>query len=114
MIRSGPLVVILCGIASLFVPSSGAVAERPGVAIFPQISRPSAPERDLSPQRPVTPSARGFVAPLTKRSDSSQAGIAGWTLPDVPVGSRAAADPERAGWFGFGFAVESGAPARRD
>ncbi len=50
----------------------------------------------------------GFVAPLSKETASGRAGVAGWTAPNPPVGSRAAADPDNTGWLSFGFALEWG------
>jgi hypothetical protein len=50
----------------------------------------------------------GFVAPLSKETASGRAGVAGWTAPNSPVGSRPAADPDNTGWLSFGFALEWG------
>jgi hypothetical protein len=61
--------------------------------------------------RPPAPQAPGFLAPLSKESDSSRAGIAGWTASNTPVGARAATDLGSAGWLGFGFATEWGGSA---
>jgi len=50
----------------------------------------------------------GFVAPLSKETASGRAGVAGWTAPNPPVGSRAAAAPDNTGWLSFGVALEWG------
>lgn len=71
-------------------------------------------ESDLYPSRPPVPYAPGFLAPLSKDTESGRAGVAGWTAPNTAGGSRGAADPDNAGWLGFGFALEwGGSPKSR-
>lgn len=48
----------------------------------------------------------GFVAPLSKETANGRAGVAGWTAPNTPVGSRAGAESDHTGWLSFGFAFE--------
>jgi hypothetical protein len=107
------LLVVASAAALLCVTPPPAAAEKPALEIAPEASRPDATQRDLSPRRPDVPSARGFVAPLTKQTATGQAGIAGFTVPNPSVGSRATAEPENSGWLGVGFAVEWGMPGRR-
>ena len=68
-------------------------------------------DHDLYPYRSPVPYAPGFVSPI--ETNGGRAGIAGWTAPNPPTGSRGAADPDNAGWLGFGFAMEWGGQARR-
>ena len=56
--------------------------------------------------------APAFVGPLTRGTDASHIGIAGWTVPAPTGNSRAAADPGDTGWLGFGLAAEWGQKAR--
>jgi hypothetical protein len=69
---------------------------------------------DRSPdlQRPAVPHAQGFIEGLSTRTETGRAGLAGWTSPAPAVGSRGASEPNSSGWFGFGFAIEWGGPAR--
>jgi hypothetical protein len=69
-------------------------------------------DRDLEPQRPRVQHAPGFIEPLTRPTETGRMGIAGWTSPSVPSGSRLSSPPDSTGWFGFGFAIEWGGPAR--
>ncbi len=74
---------------------------------------PAVPERDLYPQRPSVPHRPNFFGPFSKKADSGRAGIAGFTAPNSPVGSRAAGDHDNVGWPGVGFAVEWGGSSRQ-
>jgi len=67
---------------------------------------PAVPERDLYPQRPSVPHRPNFFG-------SGRAGIAGFTAPNPPVGSRVAGDHDNVGWPGLGFAVEWGDSSRQ-
>ncbi len=114
------VIVILCAVSSLVLMPLAASAQRPDLQMFPSdgplhdgAARPGSLARDVYPHRPAVSDAPGFVAPLTKSTEAGRAGIAGWTVPNVPVGSRAGADPDSPGWFGFGFAAEWGGPVRR-
>ena len=73
---------------------------------------PSVPDRDLYPQRPALPDRPNFIAPLSKDTKSGRAGVAGWSAPDAPVGSRVGGDHDNPGWPGVGFAIEWGRPER--
>jgi hypothetical protein len=50
-----------------------------------------------------------FVAPLSTKTETGRAGVAGWTAPNTPVGPRQQWR-EVSGWFAFGIAVEWGGP----
>jgi hypothetical protein len=91
--------------------ASSAVAEPLEQRVVP--SRPdrssAAPEivdRALRPAQPVVPHRPGFIENLSKQTGNGRAGAAGWTAPNSPTGARGAADPERSGVFGGGFAAE--------
>jgi hypothetical protein len=73
---------------------------------------PSVPERDLYPQRPSLPDRPSFVAPLSKDTRTGRAGVAGFSAPNPPVGSRVAGDRENPGWPSVGFSIEWGRPPR--
>jgi hypothetical protein len=114
--------VSLCVVASLVVAPLGARAQPRGLEISPHDppdarysdqSRRPGPERDLYPSGPVVPHTLGFVAPLSKEMAAGRVGIAGWTAPRVPAGSRRAADPDNSGSLGFGLAAQWGGPAGR-
>jgi len=113
------VIVSLCGMASLLLTSLGASAQSRGLEMFPrdrqndQSGRPGPPVRDLYPARPAVPDAPGFVGPLSKETATGRAGVAGWAAPNVPAGSRGAADPDNPGWLGFGFAAQWGGPSGR-
>jgi hypothetical protein len=61
------------------------------------------------PQRRVNepPASYGpaFVAALTKQTETGQAGIAGWAVPEGPA---VTAVPDSQGWLGLGLAAEWG------
>ena len=101
----------LAGIGGVLVFAPGAMAE-PLQATTPPAKRetppPAIPDRDLRPTPPPVPYTPGFVTPLTRTTKNGRVGIAGWTAPNPPVGSRGAADPESSGVFGFGLAAEWG------
>jgi hypothetical protein len=107
---SRPLIVTVSLLGMLMIGPPGAVAERNTLEMSPPSTRPETAERDLYPHRPATPRARAFVSPLTKTTQTGQAGAALWTAPNVPSGSRGAGDPDNSGWLGFGFAAEWGRP----
>jgi hypothetical protein len=73
---------------------------------------PSVPERDLYPQRPSLPQRPSFFGPLSRDTGTGRAGVAGFSVPNAPVGSRVAGDPANPGWAGVGFAIEWGRPER--
>ena len=74
---------------------------------------PATPERDLYPQRSSVPYQPNFFGPLSKETDSGRAGVAGFTAPNSPVGSRVSGDHDNPGWPGLGIAVEWGRPSAR-
>ena len=76
----------------------------------PRDRRPAMPDAERYPGRPPVPYRPGFIEPLTKETDGGRMGAAGWTSPNVPTGSRVSSDPDKNGWLGFGFAIETGAP----
>jgi hypothetical protein len=96
----------------------GASAQPRGLEVFPSDHassryrepgvRPGPSARDLYPSRAAVPEALGFVAPLSKDTESGRIGVAGWTAADLPTGSRGATDPDNTGWLGFGLAARWG------
>ena len=112
--------VSLYAVASLLLAPLGALAQPRSLEIVPdsarpndQGARPGPPVRELYPSRPAVPDAVGFVAPLSSETATGRVGIAGWAVPNVPTGSRGAADPDNPGWLGFGFAAQWGGPQGR-
>jgi hypothetical protein len=109
----------LCVMASLLWTPSGASPQSRGLEMFPrdrlneQSGWPGPPVRELYPARPAVPDEPAFIAPLSKETATGRAGIAGWAAPNVPAGSRGAADPDNPGWLGFGFAWQWGASTGR-
>ncbi len=71
------------------------------------ISRPS--DADFYRETPRVRHAPAFLAPLSKKTATGRAGVAGWISPNTPTGARVSTQ-EEAGWFGFGFAIEWGGP----
>ena len=69
---------------------------------------PAVPDRDLYPQRQSLPQQPRFIKPLSRTTATGQAGVAGYTAPNPPVGSRVAGDHDTPGWPGLGFAIEWG------
>ena len=57
---------------------------------------------------------REIFGPLSRDTKTGRAGVAGFTVPNAPVGSRVASDPDNPGWAGLGFAIEWGRPERVD
>ena len=109
--------IVLSGVVGLAFAASMAVADPLEIKTPPSKPdkvTPSTPDRDLRPAQPPVPYKPGFLAPLTKNLSNGRVGAAGWTAPNSPGGSRGAADPESSGVFGFGLAVERGAPPRPD
>jgi hypothetical protein len=76
-----------------------------------RVTRPS--DADFYPLGPRVRQDPTYVGPLSVRTATGRAGVAGWTAPSVPVGS-AQVTRESTGWFALGFALEwGGPPARR-
>jgi hypothetical protein len=73
---------------------------------------PSVPERELYPQRPSLPQRPHFFGALSRDTKTGRAGLAGFSVPNAPVGSRVASQPDNPGWAGVGFAIEWGRPER--
>ena len=69
---------------------------------------PAVPDRDLYPQRQSLPQQPRFIKPLSRPTATGQAGVAGYTAPNSPVGSRVAGDHDTPGWPSLGFAIEWG------
>lgn len=69
---------------------------------------PAVPERDLYPQRPALPNRPNFIGPLSRDTKTGRAGVAGYSAPNPPVGSRVGGDHGNPGWPGVGFAIEWG------
>jgi len=92
------------------------VPERPGdrgkhTPADPQ-PRPHLPEADLYPHRTPVPYQPSFVPPLSREPESGRMGVAVWTSPNTPVGSRGASNPDSAGWFGAGVGMEWNGPRK--
>lgn len=88
---------------------------RPPLVITPEleprdVSRPS--DADHYRETPRVRHAPAFIAPLSGKTTTGRAGVAGWTSPNTDVGARGATQPDQAGWFGFGFAIEWGRPGK--
>jgi hypothetical protein len=69
---------------------------------------PAVPDRDLYPQRQSLPQQPRFIKPLSGATLTGRAGVAGYTAPNPPVGSRMAGDHDTLGWPSLGVAVEWG------
>ena len=109
--RTPPIVVLLVLVAALALAPTAASADPLSLKTHPVPSdrvAPPLPDRDLYPQRPSLPQTPKFVAPLSRRTPTGQAGVAGYTAPNPPVGSRVAGDHENPGWPSLGFAIEWG------
>jgi len=105
--------VVLGGIGCMLLLPAGVLAQGLDLRTPPEHqdaraqTRPA--DRDLYPYRPSVPHAPAFLTPFSKRTETGRAGVAGWTAPNTPVGSRGAADPDSSGWLGLGFALQWGA-----
>jgi len=107
----------------LLIAPVGVTAQPRGLEMFPPdhassryhepVGRPGPSVRDLYPSRATVPETLGFVAPLSKETDTGRVGIAGWTAANLPTGSRGATDPDNTGWLGFGVAAQWGGPRPR-
>ena len=115
--RIRPIVTLLVIVAPLLAMlSRGAPAQALDLKATPPAREriaPAVPERDLYPQRPSVPHRPSFFGALSKKTDSGRAGVAGFTAPNSPVGSRVAGDHDNVGWPGVGFAVEWGGANRQ-
>ena len=109
--RTPSIVALLVFAAALALVPVAASADPLSLKTHPVPSdrvAPPVPDRDLYPQRPSLPQTPKFVGPLSRRTATGQAGVAGYTAPNPPVGSRVAGDHETAGWPSIGFAIEWG------
>jgi hypothetical protein len=110
------IVALLIAALPLTLLPSGAGAQALGLKTTtppsPERVAPSVPDRDLHPQRPALPDRPTFFAPLSRQTRSGRAGVAGWSAPNSPVGSRVGGDHDNPGWPGVGFAVEWGRSSR--
>jgi hypothetical protein len=90
------------------------VREVPRMVIPPgdheRVTRPS--DADFYPLGPRVRQDPTYVGPLSVRTPTGRAGVAGWTAPSVPVGP-AQVTRESTGWFALGFALEWGGPPVR-
>jgi hypothetical protein len=111
------IVGLLVFAAALAVPPAAAFADPLSLKSHPAPSdrvAPPLPDRDLYPQRPSLPQTPKFIRPLSRQTSTGQAGLAGYTAPNPPVGSRVAGDHENPGWPSVGFAIEWGRSQRAD
>ena len=105
LLVAAPLTLLPLTVAAQSMDLKATPAPRERVA-------PGVPERDLQPQRPALPDRPNFIAPLSKETRSGRAGVAGFSAPNPPVGSRVGGDHDNPGWPGVGFAIEWGRPER--
>jgi hypothetical protein len=105
LLVTAPLTLLPLTVAAQSMDLKATPAPRERVA-------PAVPERDLQPQRPALPGRPNFIAPLSKETRSGRAGVAGFSAPNPPVGSRVGGDHDNPGWPGVGFAIERGRPER--
>ena len=113
--RTPYIVALLVFAAALALAPAAASADPFSLKTHPAPSdrvAPPLPDRDLYPQRPSLPQTPKFVRPLSRQTPTGQAGVAGYTAPNPPVGSRVAGDHENPGWPSLGFAVEWGRSQR--
>lgn len=101
LVVAGPLLILAPGAPAQPLDLKAAPPPRERIA-------PGVPERDLYPQRPSVPHRPNFFRPLSRKTETGRAGVAGFTAPNSPVGSRAAGDHDNPGWPGVGFAIEWG------
>jgi hypothetical protein len=114
--RIRPLTAALLAAASLLIVTPSLWAQPLDLKTTPpprERNAPAVPERDLYPQRPSLPHQPRFIDRLSKKTDGGRAGVAGFTAPNRPVGSRVAGDHDNPGWPGVGFAVEWGGSSRQ-
>jgi hypothetical protein len=115
--RGHRLVMLLVVAGSLAIVSPSVRAQSLDLKTAPPPKErvaPSVPDRDLYPQRPPLPPRPSFFGPLSRSTRTGRAGVAGFSTPNPPVGSRGAGEPETPGWPGVGFAVEWGHPESAD
>ena len=105
LLVTAPLTLLPLTVAAQSMDLKATPAPRERVA-------PAVPERDLQPQRPALPGRPNFIAPLSKETRSGRAGVAGFSAPNPPVGSRMGGDHDNPGWPGVGFAIERGRSER--
>ena len=113
--RTPSIVVLLVFAAGLGLVPVAASADPLSLKSHPAPSdrvAPPLPDRDLYPQRPSLPQTPKFIGPLSRPTATGQAGVAGYTAPNPPVGSRVAGDHENPGWPSVGFVIEWGRSQR--
>jgi hypothetical protein len=96
-----PLAVLAAGASADSLDLKTHPAERERIA-------PPVPDRDLYPHRPSLPQQPRFIGPLSRSTATGRAGVAGYTAPNPPVGSRVAGDHDTLGWPSLGVAIEWG------
>jgi hypothetical protein len=105
-------IVALSAIGMLLTPLG--VSAQPLDLKAPAPQSPRERLRALYPDRPTVSYGPSFLPPLSKETEGGRTGVAGWTAPNMAVGSRAATEPDNAGWLGVGFAMEwGGSPTPR-
>ena len=104
----GSIALALVGGMSIPAPAVAQPLEQRIVPSRPDRSSaaPEIVDRQLRPVQPPVPHRPGFIEDLSKETPNGRMGVAGWTAPNSPNGARGAADPERSGVFGGGFATE--------
>lgn len=115
--RTLPIVVLLVFAGPLAVLPAAVSADPLSLKSHPVPNErvaPPLPDRDLYPQRQSLPQTPKFIRPLSRQTPTGQAGVAGYTAPNPPVGSRVAGDHENPGWPSVGFAIEWGRSPRAD
>lgn len=113
--RSMLAVLVIGGVLAAAIPSiARAQVELKSTPPPRERVAPAVPERDLYPQRPSLPDRPHFFGPLSRETGTGRAGIAGFSVPNAPVGSRLAGQPDNPGWAGVGFAIEWGRSERAD
>ena len=113
--RTLSIVALLVFAVPLAVLPAGAFADPLDLKTHPaerERVAPPVPDRDLYPQRPSLPQTPKFIGPLSRPTATGQAGVAGYTAPNPPVGSRVAGDHENPGWPSIGFVIEWGRSQR--
>ncbi|HKX04331.1 MAG TPA: hypothetical protein VJX71_17680, partial [Methylomirabilota bacterium] len=95
LVVAAPLAVLPASVSADSLDLKTHPAERERVA-------PSVPDRDLYPQRQSLPQRPQFIKPLSRSTPTGQAGVAGYTAPNPPVGSRVSGDHDNVGWPSVG------------
>jgi hypothetical protein len=77
-----------------------------------QMTHPS--DSNYYPSPPLVNFDPAFIEPLSKRietpTSTGRFGLAGWVLPNTPVGAEVTGWRRDPGWFALGFTIEWGGP----